>query len=481
MITMSLSYKLFFGVLIAKIIFVFLFVGIFGEERLIWSDSNAYINIGRNIFSGHGFSSSGGVPPVFTPNTVRTPIHPLLIGFFDRFVPHGLMAVSLLQAVLAAFASMLIYQLALRFLSPFRALGVALVASFEPLISVVHILIMPETLLLVFILLFLISFLRYLDPVEVQSSLYGVDDRHIADLLLSVLWLGIATMIKPVALYLFFVPLFFIIWRGRRIVVHATAFVTIFLLLLLPWAARNYMSAGVVGVTTDDAANICGWTLSGILATKYRLDSSNFDILYAHPEYQEQVKRCASTSAALKLFITEYPIDFAKTMALSSIAMLTNEGYAAFFEKAPAEENRLGQWVASVKIHHNYLTPAVLTNRDWPALLAAAVRELRPVERMVIITGKLFWLIVSLCALAGMWRLLVKERSLRAFFLVLVVGYFIAAAIVTNAYGAGARLRFPINPLLFLFAAYYFFNNVFRPSLHFLKDTPDVLGDNGKR
>lgn len=448
---MSLSYKLFFSVLIIKIIFVFVFVGIFGEQRLLWSDSSAYLNIGRNIFSGHGFSSSGGEPPIFTPNTVRTPLYPFLIGFFYRFVPHGLTVVSLLQAILAAFAAVLIYRIALRFLSPFWALGVALIASFEPLISVIHILIMPEILLLVFLLLFLLSFLRYLD------------ERDVADLLLSALWFGAAVMTKPVALYLFFIPLFFLIKdyiflregnkKRNSYFLRIPIFVGVIFLLLAPWAARNYVTAGIVGVTTDDAANICGWTLSGVLATKHRLDASNFDILYAHPEYQEAARHCTSTSAALKLFITEYPADFIKTMFLSGIAMLTNEGYTAFFEKAPAEENRPDQWAAQVKIHHNYLTPAVFTNRDWPVRVAAAVRELRPYEFIIVMVGKLFWLFVLVFAIIGAWRLLVKKRSPYALFVALVIGYFIAAAVITNAYGVGARLRFPINPFLILFAA----------------------------
>lgn len=476
---MSLSHKLFFGVLIAKIILVIAFVGIFGQQRLIWSDSSAYLSIGRNIFSGYGFSSSGGTPPVFTPNTIRTPLYPFLVGFFDRFVPHGLVAVSLLQTALAAFAAILIYQLSLRFLSPPWALGVALLASFEPLTSVIHILIMPEIFLLVFVLLFLISFVRYLD------------EQRITDLLFSALWLGIATMTKPVALYLFFIPLFFLTKdyifsyvrseKRNNYFWRISIFLGIIVLLLLPWMARNYVTTGIVGVTTDDAANICGWTLSGILATKYRLDSSNFDILYTHPEYQEQIKRCTSTSAALKLFAADYPIDFVKTMLLSSIAMLTNEGYAAFFEKVPPEEIRFAEWKAPVKIHHNYLTPAVFTNYDWSARFAAAIKELRPFELVVVAVGKVFWLFIFFFAIFGAWQLVIKQRSTHALFLLFVVGYFVAAAVITNAYGVGARLRFPISPLLLLFTAHYLFNHVFRSSLDLFKNASDILGDNGKR
>lgn len=469
---MFVSHKLFLGVLIAKIIFVIAFVGVFGEDRLIWSDSSAYLNIGRSLWSGHGFASSSGESSIYTPNTVRTPLYPAIIGFFDRFVPHGLAAVSLLQAALAAFAAVLIYHIAIRFLPPRWALGVALVASFEPLISVIHILIMPEILLLVFLLLFLNSFLYYLDR------------RQIHDLLLSALWLGIAVMIKPVAIYLFAVPLFFLIKDYRVSFVRPFIFLSIIILLLLPWAARNYVTAGVMGVTTDDSANICGWTLSGILATKHRLDASNFDILYAHPEYKEAVTHCTSTSAALKLFITEYPIDFAKTMILSGIAMLTNEGYAAFFEKAPVEHERSAQWQAPVKIHHNYLTPAVFTNRDWPARLTAAFYELRPIERVAIVAGKLFWAAVLLFAIFGAWHLIIKHRSSHALFLLFVIGYFIAAAVITNAYGVGARLRFPINSLLLLFAcvvAHNLFNHILRPRFDFFKNTADIFGNDRER
>ena len=124
--------------------------------------------------------------------------------------------------------------------------------------------------------------------------------------------------------------------------------------------------------------------------------------------------------------------------------MLTNDGYTVLFEK-PTDEQ--------VKAHHNYLTPAVLVNEDWPAKVRAALREYNTAELFMIGFGRIFWLLISLGALVGAaMSLKRKETCTQAFFLVLVTGYFIAASVLATGLSAGARFRYQIDAFLILFA-----------------------------
>ena len=143
------------------------------------------------------------------------------------------------------------------------------------------------------------------------------------------------------------------------------------------------------------------------------------------------------------MFLFDYPGFFVKTSLLSSASLLTNEGYAAFFERPPEEQ---------VKIHHNYLTPAVFTSPDWRERVRAAIRELTGIELIAVLVGKLFWLLVSIFAFIGMAYLSFVKKSLPAIFLMVVVVYFVTVTVISTGYGVGARLRYPIDPALLIFA-----------------------------
>ena len=423
--------RIFILILGVKILLLFSFLFFFGETSLIWSDSTNYIDLGKNIFEGHGFSTTYGVGGFLTsPDARRMPLYPFFLGFFDAYIPHGLVVVSFFQAIAAALTAVFLYRIGRLFLSSRWALAASLVFSLEPLIAVMHILIMPETLFVLFVLIFLWYFLEYLR------------ERSSGDFFLSVAALGAAAYTKPIAIWLFAIPVFFILFT-RRGVFKAFVFAVLFMLLLSPWMIRNYFVVGTPRLTTNDLGNLCGWELGGILATKHGIDSSNFDIIYSLPEYVRKREQCTSASAALKMFLFDYPGFFVKTSLLSSASLLTNEGYAAFFERPPKEQ---------VKIHHNYLTPAVFTSPDWRERVRAAIRELTGIELIAVLVGKLFWLLVSIFAFIGMAYLSFVKKSLPAIFLMVVVVYFVTVTVISTGYGVGARLRYPIDPALLIFA-----------------------------
>jgi len=295
-----------------------------------------------------------------------------------------------------------------------------------------HLLIMPETFLLMFLLLFVYYFLEY------------IEKKNRLDFIISASSLALAMYTKPIAVYLLALPFLVLVFQKKG-VLKAFSMVGIIMLLLSPWMLRNYRVAGVFDVTTDDVGNLCSWELAGILATRYKIDSSDFTAIYVHPEYERALEKCTGTFAAFKMFITDYPKDFAVTTAISAASMLTNEGYSAFFEPPPDEQ---------VKIHHNYLTPAVLTNSDWKDRVREASRELSRGELFAVIAGKVFWAFVAFFAFCGVLMGFLRSRSVAFWVLLLFVLYFILATTTTTAYGVGSRLRFPINPFLIIFAFY---------------------------
>src|SRR3989344_101681 len=82
------------------------------------------------------------------------------------------------------------------------------------------------------------------------------------------------------------------------------------------------------------------------------------------------------------------------------------------------------------------------------------LQVLTVVELAVVIAGKVFWTFIAIMSVFGAMRLVFIEKSSLAVFLLLVVLYFITVTVTSTGFGVGARLRYPIDPLLLLFAVY---------------------------
>ncbi|TSC71986.1 MAG: hypothetical protein G01um101470_442 [Parcubacteria group bacterium Gr01-1014_70] len=255
----------------------------------------------------------------------------------------------------------------------------------------------------------------------------------------------LAVYTKPAALYLVVFPVLFLIFAKREYL-RAAIFAMIFVLALVPWMARNASLGGSFVMTSDDTGNICGWTLHGVLATKYGVDPTDWTTTWNLPEFLQAKEKCTSSFAALRLFFTEYPTAFLKTMTLSSLSLLTNDGYSVFFEKSQNEQ---------IKPHHNFLTPAVFAMRDAGSTLSAALREFSAWELGIILGGKFFWTAVFFMAMMGSILVLrLRYNGVQGLFILCIALYFISVTIFVTAYGAGARLRYPITPYMIILAAF---------------------------
>lgn len=422
---MNKEKKLFFVVLTGKLVLLAAFLLIFGGDRLIWSDSATYLEIGKNVFSGNGFA----VTPE-NPNFIRTPIYPVIAGFFATFIPFGLVMLSVIQTIISGFTAMLVYRISRYFVKDFLSTIIALLFAFEPLSFLLHILILPEAFLMFFILLFVYLFIRYLDQGQLR------------DLLLAAAALGLAALAKPIAMYIFIIPFLILLYKTKT--KHAFIFLFILFLVVSPWMLRNQIVGGSFVISKDDAGNLCGYELPAVFATEFKGDSSNWNTVWAHPDFLEAKSRCISTTSAIKILVFEHFGAFMKTNALSTLAMLTNEGYAQFFEPSGGSQ---------VKIHNNYLTPAVLVISDWKTKISDAFSELNKAQQFAVVGGKLFWLLISSFAIFGALVAVIRNKSIYPLLLILITIYFIASTVVSTGFGVGARLRHPITPFLFIFAS----------------------------
>ena len=143
-----------------KILLVLTVFFLFGMDRFVWADTQHYASMGRNIFLGHGFGFMGEDGLTFEQTTAFMPLYPVVLGFFSLYVPYGFVMVALLQAVVGGLSALFAYRIGAFFLSQKAAVVVAVLFVFEPLISAIHILMMPETFFVLFVLAFCYYLLR---------------------------------------------------------------------------------------------------------------------------------------------------------------------------------------------------------------------------------------------------------------------------------------------------------------------------------
>ncbi|MEK9166401.1 MAG: glycosyltransferase family 39 protein, partial [Patescibacteria group bacterium] len=249
---MTRGKKLFFSVLLVKAALVLAVVGVFGMEKLMWSaDALEYADLGKNLVAGNGFSRTA--ENGFIPATDRMPLYPLLVG-----LDPSLALVSVVQVIAAALISLFTYRIATRFLPGGWPIVAALIAAFEPLGAVMHMLILPETLLALFVLILIDVFLLYLERGEMKF------------IFLSGLALLAVLYTKPVAMYFLPFPILILLWHERReAVLPALILIGVFFAGAAPWMLRNKAIGAGFTVSTYGQKALCGYQISAVLASHY--------------------------------------------------------------------------------------------------------------------------------------------------------------------------------------------------------------------
>jgi len=425
---MTTTRKLFIGVLVGKLAILALVIGIWGESRLIWGDSVTYLQLGKNIFSSGGFSREIQIMPLY----------PFVVGLFNEYISHGVLVLSIVQAIAVAGIAVLIYKLGFFIMPAHYAIFAAVGASFEPVASILHLLVMTETLLVFLLMLFTYFFIKYLE----RSGIWYLI-RAAGALALSVL-------IKAIGTYLFIVPVVFILFHRRftlaERVAKAFLFWVVFAVILVPWMYRNYLLVGEFKITQEGSGNICGYQLPLVFAVDRGINITTQSVT-SDPEFQNLLRQCEAYTEAENLFwiVKKYPYAFFKANTLAALSLFTNDGFATLFQKSSP----------GLPPHHNYLTPMVFMGDEWRQNLTSGLSELTGLELLAFIVGKLFRILLSVAAFSGIYVFLKHDRNPYVLFMLLVFAYLISVTVFSTAFAVGARLRFPIDPFLFLFALFW--------------------------
>ena len=408
---------------------------------LMHSDQLDYIRL-ANLINLHGLGTAFGAG--------RVPGYPLFLAFCSWFAPGGvpvadtfgvpaLLLSVIVQNCLGFVAIFFIYRLGglinqttANLAGGFAALNLNMVVYSSQILT--------DALFYPLFAGFLYLFFLYRDS-----------GRNLHLTLLAVL-LGVATLVRPVTLYLPLLLLPYLLFssakgevspveRGKRLVL----FVSVFAVLLSPWLVRNYVLYGHVGISTQGQGHIVGWVIPGI------------------GQYEEGVDLSTSTSVAgmrWQEHISSLPEnDRADPFSLDKEAKRWFGEYLRTV--SPVSVAKAWFWGAAKNIFSPLtIELAYIFHMDWThfynmpgtSFPEQAVNFLFHNQNRLYISLLVFGigltLLFRIAQLFGAWRLL-KINSSFLMIIALVITYFLA---VSGPVGY-AKYRLPLEPLLVLLTA----------------------------
>jgi len=429
------------------------------QERMFTiSDAYQYDALARNIVENHKFCDSEEISyndPVYrsltkgdaTPfDTFRTPVYPLfLAGIYYLFGYNPCIAI-IIQIFLSVLTCILVYEIGKIFIKESIGFIAGILLALDFPTAVYTNLLLTETLFIFLSLSSLYFILKFLKK------------RKKLDLGFSALFLGVSTLSRPIVQYfvILIILIIFIVSRKdiKKSIINCFLYFSIFLIIIFPWAFRNYITYGNFKLSTIQGYNLLFYNAAYLKSYQKR---GGYDYVKNIREdlkvKMDKIcieKNITSPFEKSKLYQKEafkeifaHPGTYARLHLLGIAKMFATPTF-------PLSERIFGISLsnsAATAIGKGFLTKnfgKALTDfisffiQNWKALL-----YLPPLA--------LYLIFLYLIGGYGLYEILKKKKFLFSYSLFLLV--ILYNALVIGVAGT-ARLRIPLMPYIDLMAAY---------------------------
>lgn len=412
-------------------------------------DSSTYHLVAQGIAEGKGISL-----PTGESNFYRLPGYPFFIAFFYKFFAASPRDMLWVQVFLGACIPLLIFFLSLtlfpqqillaRLASGYSAfhLGLVLYSGFY----------MTETLFLVFFLLFGIFFFR---------------QRNYKDVALAGLFLGLASLVRPVGHYLIVLAMLMLLCTSDTLhqrIKRIGALCIPWFLVVLPWLLRNYLLLGHIFFHTLPGGHFLYLSASRVAMNAYgcsyqegrTLLSAEVKELIAQEEHAtgkklNEIERCYAHEKIAKKYFCTYPLTTVKIwitdMLRTCLSLYSAE--LLYLESGRKEiqyfDNERTVW----SVFARYLFPPV----DSLVL------------KIIVWAEIIFFLFILVGFFGGLVMLTLQSVantvSWHDIYSWVSVLPFMALFVVIALAGGYARMRLPLEPFLIILS-FYFYSTIIR-------------------
>jgi len=428
------------GAVAVRIVLLFYGVLTFGQEEFlsIYGDTPGYLESATNLLEGRGYSVD--YFGTLYPETGRPPGYPVLIAA-SLFLFKNTMPLVMFQIVLSGIIPILGYLVISRlFRKRTVALASAAFLAFEPLMVILSVVLLTET---VFIAAFLGALLLFFYALSQEKRM------SMAFLAVSGLLFSAAALIRPVGLYVLPIVILYLLFHVRhlapplkkKIAVSVIIFISATSLPVGAWMTRNKLVADSFALTS--LTGIVSYFRLGVSVIAVERGTEYGPI---RQELRARAKRDIGGELrdarnagyyqreTLKI-IKEHTGAFTKLMILGTFHLFTHDGYFDAVQriipglKAPKSAAQItllarGEFSRFAEVAQKFLA--------WPWMIFLAARAL--------------WILIFFSALYGSLMLWTKKtipRKSLLFILALIAVLTLPA--LTLGLAIEGRMRIPVN------------------------------------
>lgn len=206
------------GIFTAKLLFV-LYANV--SQLISGSDALYYLNLRDGVLSGDIFFMDSAAKFV-------APVYPWFLSLTAIIFGKEIFWIYVVQAAIGAFGAFLFYRICSRILNPKSAFFAAIFYVLYFPLLIIESDILPSLLSALFILL------------AVNSLFTGLDGNKTGYFIMSGLFMALATLTRSLFLYAPLAILPLLLFYNKSQWKKYLIFLSVFLLILTPWSARNY-------------------------------------------------------------------------------------------------------------------------------------------------------------------------------------------------------------------------------------------------
>ncbi len=405
---------------------LFIFVGPWQEEilgeRILINDAPNYHRLAINMLEEHTFSHSLEAP--FVSDVRITPVYPLFLSLAYVFYGHKPHGVILLQLIIGSLTCVMTYKIGSEVFNRGTALIAGLIMSLE-YVSVSycnHLL--TETLFTFLFIVHTYFFIRF------------IINKKTDQLVLSALFLGIATLCRPISLFFFVVSAGFLLIHYRNTIgtgaVRSVLFVILFFMVLIPWMTRNYIVSDrfLVSTIQEEAYR---WHSASKKNTPQTSDKGKDE------GDRDRVKSIKKDSTSLNENVQP-----STRNKFFSVTVRYVRGVSLFF-----------------MLPDHYVLPKLLGLTYYPwrygdllkrpfTAIKDAIPRFGMVHWFVVVYGMTFLVVLYSTICVGVYRAVKENEVISILLFILIIVYFA----LVSAPVAYERYRVPIMPYIVLLSSY---------------------------
>lgn len=209
------------------------------DTTIIVSDASGYHQLALSLLSNKTFDAF---------DAFRTPGYPLFVALLYSISDDSVWFVLLIQILLNIISVWLVYKTASIIFSHKIALFSAFLFAIDIHQALYAVTLLTDTL---FVFLFLAS---------VYYLCKNIKENNFSSICLSALFLGIATLVRPISFLFPFVAVFFILvlcnLKLKMKLVYSFVFSIIFIVTISPWLLHNYSKYGEAKLSSISGSNL---------------------------------------------------------------------------------------------------------------------------------------------------------------------------------------------------------------------------------